>query len=196
MDKLDRGLLHGIPEGNPLPPSEDRVPSFPRSTDLDVIYRTNKPRLLRWFRRRGSTVDADDLVQETFARLAAVLQPVLPAIQNSERYITRIADNLLRDQARTRKSRSAADHLPFDEVEERELPSFDQQNSLEARDMLDRLEQAMLKLKPRTREIFMAHRLDGFTYREIAARTGLGIKCVEKHMSRAIAHIDRVMSTR
>jgi RNA polymerase sigma-70 factor (ECF subfamily) len=37
----------------------------------------------------------------------------------------------------------------------------------------------------------MAHRLDGLSYAEIAARTGLSIKGVEKHMCKAIAQLDR-----
>jgi len=61
----------------------------------------------------------------------------------------------------------------------------------EARDILARLEQIMAELAPRTREIFLAHRFDGFTYTEIAARTGLSVKTVEKHMTRAIGHVTR-----
>ena len=49
----------------------------------------------------------------------------------------------------------------------------------------------MLKLRPITREIFMAHRLDGLSYAEIADRTGLSVKGVEKHMSKAIAQVTR-----
>lgn len=59
--------------------------------------------------------------------------------------------------------------------------------------MLRRLEAAMLKLKPKTREIFMAHRPDALSYAEIAERTGLSVKGVEKQMSKAIAQIDRML---
>lgn len=59
--------------------------------------------------------------------------------------------------------------------------------------MLRRLEAIMLKLKPRTRAIFIAHRIDGLSYAEIAERTGLSVKGVEKQMSKAIAHIDRML---
>jgi RNA polymerase sigma-70 factor (ECF subfamily) len=59
--------------------------------------------------------------------------------------------------------------------------------------MLTRLEAAMLKLRPKTREIFMAHRVHGLSYAEIAERTGLSVKGVEKQMSKAIAHIDRML---
>jgi RNA polymerase sigma-70 factor (ECF subfamily) len=64
---------------------------------------------------------------------------------------------------------------------------------LEHRDTLRRLEAAMLRLKPKTREIFLAKRLDGMSYAEIAERTGLSVKGVEKHMSKAIAMLDRAM---
>ena len=57
--------------------------------------------------------------------------------------------------------------------------------------MLRRMEAAMLKLRPITREIFMAHRLDGLSYAEIADRTGLSVKGVEKHMGKAIAQVTR-----
>lgn len=59
--------------------------------------------------------------------------------------------------------------------------------------MLRHVEAAMLKLRPKTREIFMAHRIDGLSYAEIAELTGLSIKGVEKQMSKAIAQIDRLL---
>jgi RNA polymerase sigma-70 factor (ECF subfamily) len=83
-----------------------------------------------------------------------------------------------------------ASHFPADEGA---LVGIDQQRLLESRDMLTRVEAAMLKLRPKTREIFMAHRIDGLSYAEIAERTGLSIKGVEKQMSKAIAQIDRMM---
>ena len=52
----------------------------------------------------------------------------------------------------------------------------------------------MMRLRPRTREIFMAHRIDGMTYAEIAERTGLTVKGVEKQMSKALAQLDRMLS--
>ena len=64
---------------------------------------------------------------------------------------------------------------------------------LETRDMLRRVETAVLRLRPRTREIFMAHRIEGLSYAEIAQRTGLTVKGVEKQMSKAIATLDRML---
>ena len=39
----------------------------------------------------------------------------------------------------------------------------------------------------------MAHRVEGLSYAEIAQRTGLSVKGVEKQMSKAIAAIDRML---
>ena len=53
-------------------------------------------------------------------------------------------------------------------------------------ELLKKLERAMLKLPRSTRDIFLAHRLDDMPYQEIADRTGLTLRQVERHMARAI----------
>lgn len=58
-------------------------------------------------------------------------------------------------------------------------------------ELLKKLERAMLKLPRSTREIFLAHRLDDMSYREIADRTGLTVGQVERHMAKAIYRICR-----
>src|SRR3546814_1410038 len=74
------------------------------------------------------------------------------------------------------------------------LPANDMIAEVEARDVLNRVGAAMARLSPKTREIFMAHRLDGLSYKEIGEKTGLSVKGVEWHMSKAIAHIARAVS--
>jgi RNA polymerase sigma-70 factor (ECF subfamily) len=71
--------------------------------------------------------------------------------------------------------------------------SFDPHCQLEARDMLLRVEAAVGRLKPRTRAIFLAHRIEGLSYADIAGRMGMSVKGVEKQMSKAIASIDRMV---
>jgi RNA polymerase sigma-70 factor (ECF subfamily) len=61
-------------------------------------------------------------------------------------------------------------------------------------ELLKKLERAMLKLPRPTREIFLAHRLDDMSYQEIADRTGLSVREVERHMARAICAIDRSLN--
>ena len=56
-------------------------------------------------------------------------------------------------------------------------------------DFLRRIEEAMLNIPKLQREIFMAHRLDDMSYGEIARRTGLTVRQVERHIARALYKI-------
>lgn len=80
--------------------------------------------------------------------------------------------------------------IPLQDVD---VPGCDVERQLEARDELRRVEQAVRAMRPRTRAIFLAHRVDGMSYAEIARECGIGIKGVEKQMSRAIAILAREM---
>jgi RNA polymerase sigma-70 factor (ECF subfamily) len=53
-------------------------------------------------------------------------------------------------------------------------------------DLLRRMEDAVRAMPKMQREIFLAHRLDDMSYVEIAERTGLPVRQVERHMAKAI----------
>lgn len=177
-----------VPESTPAKPA----PALLRAREqLERLYRTHGPRLLRRLSRQMSAQDAQDVLHHAFVRLSALSEPTLTKIEKPESYLTTIAANLIRDATKTAHRR--ADHLHSSEdVATLEGPC--PVAALEARDMIQRLETSLLGLKPRTRAIFLAHRLDGLSYAEIAAREGLSIKGVEKQMSKAIAHLDRFLS--
>ncbi|MFN3727828.1 MAG: sigma-70 family RNA polymerase sigma factor [Allosphingosinicella sp.] len=63
-------------------------------------------------------------------------------------------------------------------------------------DLLRRLNEAVGNIPKLQREIFMAHRLDNMTYGEIADRTGLTVRQVERHMARAIYKLSKQMDGR
>ena len=58
---------------------------------------------------------------------------------------------------------------------------------------LKQLEKAVLSLRRKEREIFLAHRLDDMTYAEIAERTGLSVEQVTQYMARALYKIGQWM---
>ncbi|HEY0630348.1 MAG TPA: RNA polymerase sigma factor [Sphingomicrobium sp.] len=160
----------------------------PGDEELGRLYRSQSARLISQLARRTDCVEtARDIAQESFAKFLSVPDPVRSRIRTPEAYLRRISANLLNDWWRSRSVHRKA------QVEVIEPPQVDQIAALESRDTLRRLEAAMLKLKPRTREIFMSHRIDGLSYAEIAERTGLSVKGVEKQMSKAIAMIDRLL---
>lgn len=185
----DSGTAPVAPARDPLP-AQDRVVVQYAGRPLVKLYRAERSRLLNFFRRRVGRDEAQDLLQETFACFMTAISRQPRTIDRPEAYLSTIAGNIVAKRARTAARRSTALHIPAEDVA---LAGPDPHAQLEARDLLDRLETAMLRLRPLTREIFMAHRLDGYTYREIAARTGLSVKRVEKHMSRAIAQLDDIL---
>ena len=149
------------------------------------------PRLARILSRRTrNRADADDLVQDVFFRFAR-LRGQGALLERPQAYLRRIASNLLKDRAKSAARQSAALHVVADEET---LPGLDPHRILESRDMLRRLEAAIMRLRPRTREVFVAHRVEGLTYAEIAERTGLSVKGVEKQMSKALMQLDRMLN--
>jgi RNA polymerase sigma-70 factor (ECF subfamily) len=60
-------------------------------------------------------------------------------------------------------------------------------------DLRRRLEEAVASMPRVQREIFLAHRLDAMSYAEIATRTGLSVRQVERHMAKAIYKLCKQM---
>lgn len=176
--------------GDAALPADDHVIT-PQGASLDILYRAQAPRLLRLFGRLAGRQDADDLVQDSFVRLADAGRD--QSFHKPEAYLSRVAGNLLRNRARAAFHRSIVQN---DVGDHPAAGATEMTAMLEARDMLNRLQAAMEKLNPKTRDIFMAHRIDGASYAEIAARMDLSVKGVEWHMTKAIAHLHRSAGSR
>lgn len=61
---------------------------------------------------------------------------------------------------------------------------------------LSRLEAALIAMPRIQREIFLAVRLDGLPYEEIARRTGLTVKRVERHFARSLYKLSKQLAGR
>ena len=165
-------------------------PGADEQVRVQELYREHSSSLVRQLTRRtGCRELARELANETFLRLLRMAPGHLGRIEQPEAFLRHVSTNLLRDWGRAaalRQRSQSALELASDQL-------LDQVTALESRDTLRRLEIAVGKLKPKTREIFLAHRIHGFTYAEIAQRTGLTVKGVEKQMSKAIAKIDGLL---
>jgi RNA polymerase sigma-70 factor (ECF subfamily) len=178
-------------EGDQLPPDDRRL--MPAAGGVGDLYDAHQARLTRFLARRIGAERAPDLLHHVFVRFLGLAPDKQARIACPEAYLMRSARNLARDEHKLALRRGLNLHVSDDAVS---LTAPCQIAALEARDMLERIEWSIGKLKPITRQIFLAHRLDGYSYAEIAERTGLSVKGVEKHMSRAIAHIDRTLAGR
>jgi RNA polymerase sigma-70 factor (ECF subfamily) len=176
-----------LSEADPLPPEDCRTEEGWRG-DVEALYRERADQLIGHF--ASGSADRDlvrDIVHEAFAKFTALSFARRLMVVRPDAYLYRICANLMRDRSRAQQTYRA--HQQQTDVPHCYNPFVE----LEHRETLRRLEAAMLRLKPKTREIFLAKRLDGMTYAEIAERTGLSVKGVEKQMSKAIAMIDRAM---
>lgn len=64
------------------------------------------------------------------------------------------------------------------------------QQRMDDAEILRRLDRALRRVPRRTRQIFLAHVLDGLSYAEVAQRDGLGVREVERHVAAALVAID------
>lgn len=177
-----------IAEDDPLPPP-DRLSDVEWHAGIDRLYRRRADTLIRHFADRTRDREgAHDIVHEAFSRLAGLSFARRLTISKPESYLYRICLNLFRDRGRSEVARRMLLDDPADAA-----CAGNPVAELECRDTLRRLEKAMLRLKPKTRAIFLARRLDGLSYAEIAERTGLSVSGVEKQMAKAIETIDRSM---
>lgn len=146
-----------------------------------------RPMLLRYFRRHlQHDADAEDLAQEALIRLAR--SPT--RVDNAEAYVLRIASNLLRDRFRRDRSHHAGQHEPLD-ASVHELPSEEPAgyHVYAGRERLQQLLSALDELPPRCREVFLLQRYEGMTYAAIALQLQVSVSAVEKHMMRALLHL-------
>lgn len=158
---------------------------------LEEIYRIEAPRLARYFRRRTREGDdALDLVQESFVRLAGHM--AREALSHPASYLQRIARNLLFDQSKRAEAKLAEYHTPIHDNFQLAIEP-DQWLAINAGDMMKLYRQALDDLPEKTREVFVLHRVDELTYKEIGARLGISIATVQYHVAKALAHLDRAL---
>lgn len=148
------------------------------------LYRREKPRLMRFFARKlGSRMEADDMAQETLARFFRSAPH--DQLASPEAYLTRIATNMLQDRAQHGATRLVLHSVPLDS-DLALTDGVDPHRKVAAQLELARWQSILAQLAPLTLEIFSLNRIEGYSYREIAADKGLPLWVVQKHMLKAI----------
>ena len=166
----------------------DKLPSDKISLEI-LTGRYRRPLYAFFAKHLPADVEADDFVQEVFARLAARRQ--LDGIERLDSYIFQMAMNLLRDHARRNASHCADEHDAFDDAVHSRV-DFSPERVLQGKQAVDVFVRALEKLPERTRAVFLLRRYEGLRYGEIARRLGLSVSAVEKHMQKAVKYLDRL----
>ena len=136
--------------------------------------------LKRVVRRTRNYGEAEDLLHSAFLRMERYRsrQPV----ENPAAFLVRAAMNIRVDNYRHEQ---LSGDVAADLTHESHAHAPLQDEVMAARARLARVRKGLERLSPRTREIFLMHRLDGFKYREIAERLKISQSAVEKHIAKA-----------
>ena len=139
-------------------------------------------------RRGRSEQDADDLVQEAWVRLACYERE--QHVEQPEAFLMRAALNLSIDAYRASATRG-------EQVMLEDVVILDARPGVEdvllGRERLLRLSECLAELSDKTRNIFLAHRLEGKSYQEIADHHDMSISSVHKHIAKALLVITGMM---
>lgn len=159
------------------------------------------PRLRAFVRRQVADLnDVDDIVQDAFAELVAASRLMEP-IEHVAAWLLRVARNRIIDRFRQRSRNtpqvdpaSRRDPDSTDQLidDDRTAPAADSPEAGYARDVLEsRLMRALDELPMEQREVFVAHELDGRSFKELAAETGLGVSTLLGRKHAAVRHLRR-----
>ena len=163
---------------------------------ISDVVRREQSRLLNFIRRRvPDPGDAEDILQEVFYELVEANRLLMP-IEHVTGWLFRVARNRITDLFRKKRPENFSDAAPADEYGEQLrledlLPSPDDgPEALYARGvLLEELELAVAELPEEQREVFVAHELEGLSFKEMADRTGVSVNTLLSRKRYAVQHL-------
>jgi len=163
---------------------------------ISEIIAEERSRLRNFIRRRApDPSDAEDIVQEVFYKLVEANRLLMP-IEHVTGWLFRVARNRITDLLRKKKPDSFSDAAVEDEdgellqIEDL-LPSPDAgPEALYVRNvLLDELELALDELPDEQREVFIAHELEGRSFKELSAESGVNVNTLLSRKRYAVLHL-------
>src|SRR5438132_2905863 len=163
---------------------------------ISEVVKREQSRLRNFIRRRvPDPRDAEDILQDVFYELVAANRLLMP-IEHVTGWLFRVARNRITDLFRKKQPESFSDAAVADEDGELLqledlLPSPDAgPEALYARNvLLDELELAVDELPEEQREVFVAHELEGRSFKEMAAQTGVSVNTLLSRKHYAVLHL-------
>jgi RNA polymerase sigma factor (sigma-70 family) len=161
------------------------------------------PRLRAFVRRQVADLsEVEDIVQDAFVELVSAYRLMEP-IEHVAAWLMRVARNRIIDRFRKRSRQSSmSDPSPIHGADS----SFDPPNVLDAwlisdntgpeahyvREVLaDELAAAIAELPAEQRDVFVGHELEGRSFKDLAAETGVGMNTLLGRKHAAVRHLRR-----
>jgi len=162
--------------------------SMTREQDRRIaeIVRRERARLLNFIRRRVSDpLDAEDVLQDVFYRLVETNRLLMP-IDHITGWLFHVARNRITDlfrQSRADRLGDLEDLLPS--------PDAGPEAAYAHGVLVDELELALDELPAEQRAVFVAHELEGRSFKEIAAETGVSVNTLLSRKHYAVRRLRR-----
>jgi len=165
---------------------------------ISEVMAKERPRLRNFIRRRvPNEADVEELLQEVFYELVEAHRLLMP-IDLVTGWLFRVARNRITDLFRKKKPENftdaAAENQDGDLLEIEELlPSPDAgPEALYFRGLLlDELELALSELPAEQREVFVAHELEGRSFKELSEESGVNVNTLLSRKRYAVLHLRR-----
>jgi RNA polymerase sigma factor (sigma-70 family) len=176
-------------------PSLERM-ALEQDHRISEVVKREQSRLRNFIRRRvPDPRDAEDILQDVFYELVEANRLLMP-IEHVTGWLFRVARNRITDLFRKKKTESFSDSAVADEDDELLqledlLPSPDAgPEALYARHvLLDEFELALDELPEEQREVFVAHELEGRSFKEMAAETGVSVNTLLSRKRYAVLYL-------
>ena len=182
------------------PPTPD--PMLERERDLTATILRERSKLGHFIRRRvRDPSEAEDILQDVFHEFVQAYR--LPApIEQVSAWLFRVARNRIIDVFRKKRELPLAEATgePDDDSEYRldlALPSYEAgPEAVYARSvLLDALQAALDELPGNQREVFVAHELEGRSFKELAAESGVSVNTLLARKRYAVLHLRASLQT-
>jgi RNA polymerase sigma factor (sigma-70 family) len=165
---------------------------------ISEVIAEQRPRLRNFIRKRvPNEADVEDVLQEVFYELLEAHRLLQP-IDYVTGWLFRVARNRITDMFRKKKPEAFADAVMEDD--EGDLPQIE--DLLPSPDagpeavyirnlLLDELELALTELSAEQREVFVAHELEGLSFKEMSVESGVGVNTLLSRKRYAVLHLRR-----
>ena len=163
---------------------------------ISEVIAEERSRLRNFIRKRvPNEADVEDLLQEVFYELVEANRLLMP-IEHVTGWLFRVARNRITDFFRKKRPEAFSDAAVEDEsgdllqIEDL-LPSPDAgPEALYVRNvLLEELEFALGELPDEQREVFVAHELEGRSFKELSAESGVNVNTLLSRKRYAVLHL-------
>ncbi len=169
---------------------------------ISEVVTREQSRLRNFIRRRvPDPRDAEDILQDVFFELVEANRLLMP-IEHATAWLFRVARNRIIDLFRKKKPENFSAHAGVDDDGdtlqlEDLLPSSDAgPDALYARSViLDELDVALDELPEEQRAVFVAHELEGRSFKELAEETGVSVNTLLSRKRYAVLHLRERLQT-